>query len=162
MKNVRTVTKLRHKVENIIDITLESIVPDLRALIAALFLSTPDECVRIRQYYPKEHLIYLALNTVEQFRKDTALRDMYIKDGFFNEQLEILLDVAKEDGDAGARLMPVFCMALNEADMLKLPKSLEKKIIAHIEWQRQKDGFAIKELSRSKIVVVPADDVLPA
>lgn len=161
MKKARTISSLMDKIDNILSVTIESIVPDLRPLTAAFFLSTSDEVSRVHQHYPQGHMIYYALNAACNFHKDTALRDMYIADGFFNEQLEHFLGVAKKDRVAGARLMPVFCTALTNADMLKIPDALQKKIIAHIEWQRKKDGFAITELSLNNIVVAPASDVVP-
>lgn len=57
--------------------------------------------------------------------------------------------------------MPVFCQALREAEELKISAELQEKIIAHIEWQRDKDGFAISELSEENNHIVPADDVEP-
>lgn len=159
MKKKRTMTTLTPKIEVVLSVALENIVPDLRPLVAALFLS-PDEEIRIRKCYPAEHTIFYALNGASDFRKDENLRNAFIEAGFFNEQFEYLLAVAKKNRMAGARLMPVFCAALSEADMLKIPQELQDRIIAHIEWQRQKDGFAITELSRDETVVVPADDVL--
>ena len=162
MKKQRTIPELTPKVNDVLRVTLESVVPDLRPLSVALFLSTPDEVIRIRQTYPKGNVIYEALNAALAFHKDAALLEMYIADGFFNKQLEYILKVAKKNRMAGARLMPVFCTALTYAEELRIPAALQEKIIAHIEWQRRNDGFAIKELSLDKIVVVPADDVIPA
>ena len=160
MKNNRSMAVLTPKIKAVLSIALESIVPDLRPLVAALFLSSPDEETRIRKCYPAEHIIFYALNAACDFRKDENLRNSFIAAGFFNEQLEHLLAVAKMNRMAGARLMPIFCAALTDADMLKIPQELQDRILAHIEWQRQKDGFAITEMSRGNNVVVPADDVL--
>ena len=161
MKKTRTMSSLMDKIDDVLSVTLEGIAPDYRSLAAAFFLSTPDEVTRVHQYYPEGHIVYYAVHFACDIHCDATLRDKLIADGFFNEQLEALLDVAKMDRVAGARLMPVFCTALTNADLLKLPVALQKKIRAHIEWQRNKDGFAITELSLNNIVVSPSCDVVP-
>lgn len=160
-KTKRTISTLDPKVKEISSITLESVIPDLRPLMAALYLSLPDEFIRIRQLYPKGHIIHLAANTALDFHKDEKLRNLYIEDGFFAEQLEHILCVAKKNQVNGARLMPVFYHALIKADDLKLPCDLRKRIRDHMVWQRKKDGFIIAALSRERTVVIAADDVIP-
>ena len=158
----RTVSSLTPKVNDILTITLEGILPDLRPLSAAIFLSDPDEVIRIRQLYPADHIVHLAVKAACDFHRDAALRETYIDGGFFTEQLEHFLCTAKKNRDAGARLMPVFCTALTHAGELKIPTALQERILSHIEWQRMTDGFAITKLSQDEIIVVPADDVIPA
>ena len=161
-KTARTTVSLEKKILEIMNIPLENIIPDARPLLAALLFSSPDECLRIRHDHPNDSLVDILINSVYAFRKDAVLRDLYIADGFFNEQLEYILHIAKKDRSSGARLMPIFCSALSNADDFKIPGDLQKKIITHINWQRKKDGFAILELSRDKTCVVPADDVIPS
>lgn len=158
-KKVRTTASLTAKIEKARTVPLEDIIPDCRPLLVALILSSPDECLRIRQDHPGDALVDTLINYVHAFRSDNNLWNLYAEDGFFTEQLEYILAVAKKDRTAGARLMPVFCSALTDARHLKIPDALQSKIIDHINWQRRKDGFAIKELSFSKTLVVPADDV---
>ena len=78
---------------------------------------------------------------------------------FLAEQIELLLETAKKNRMAGARLMPVFCAALTYADELQVPKALQDDIIRHIEYQRQIDGFAIKDIDQDGVPVVAADDI---
>ena len=112
MRTKRTVAVLDPKVKKIATVQLESVITDLRPLMAALYLSRPEEFVRIRESYPKESIIRLAAKTALDFHKDEALRTLYIEDGFFAEQLEHILCVAKGNRVAGARLMPIFYHAM--------------------------------------------------
>lgn len=157
-RNISTITP---KVRVVMSIPIESVVPNLRNLMVALYLSDPGEEVRIRELYADDNIVHHALNTVNKLRNDKELRDVFIDGGFFDEQLELLLDIAKKRVLAGSRLVPVFCQALREAEELKISAELQEKIIAHIEWQRDKDGFAISELSEENNHIVPADDVEP-
>ena len=112
--------------------------------------------------YPGDHIIHFAVKGAVDFHRDEPLKNLYAADGFFAEQLEHILRVAKKDRLSGARLVPVLYRAVLEADSLDLPHGLKKKIEAHISWQCNKDGFAIIELSRSKSIVIAAKDVTPA
>ena len=159
---MRTATMLNKKALNIATMTLESFIPDLRPLLAAVFLSTPDEIDRMRLDYPAEPAVQSMLNTVCEFHKDNHLLSMFVDDGFFSEQLEHFLKVAGKNRMAGARFMPVFFKALNMAATLKLSDELQKNILAQIQWQRQKDGFVITELSCENITLYFAPDVVPA
>ena len=159
---MRKATVLNKKARNIATMTLESFVPDLRPLLAAVFLSTPDEVDRMRLDYFSEPAVQIMLNTVCDFHKDKNLLSMFIEDGFFSEQLEHFLNVAKKNCTAGARFMPVFFKALSMAETLKLSDDLQKRILAQIQWQRQKDGFVITELSSENITLYFAADVVPA
>ncbi len=152
---------LEPKVEEIASITLEEVIPDLRPLVAVLYLSLPDEFIRIRLCYPEDHIIHLATKGALDLHEDEALRKLFVDDGFFAEQLEHILFVAKKDRTAGARLMPVFYNAMLNADELKLPRGLCRRIREHMAWQRKMDGFLIAVLTRDRTEVLAASDVIP-
>lgn len=159
-KNVRTRSNLTPRVEQIIETRLEVVVPDLRPLLGALLLSHPDEEERMRLDWSNDQEILNFLNDVSHFRQNSSLLQAYIDDGFFVESTEYFLRASKKSLDAGARLMPVFCSLLSNADHLKIPVSLQNRVIHQIEWQKKKDGFAITALSRGNIEIHAAQDVL--
>ena len=160
-KNVRTTSTLTPRVKQIVTTPLEVIVPHLRPLLAALLLSHPDEEDRMRFVWSGNQEIITFLKNVTLFRQDASLMQAYIDDGFFVEATEYFLRASKKSLDAGARLMPVFCTLLSNADHFKIPKPLKNRVLHQIEWQKKKDGFAITSLSRDCTEIHPADDVLP-
>lgn len=159
---MRTISNLDPMIQKILSLTLVDVVDECRSLLAALLLCNPDECTIIQAQYSKDAVIEFVLDSVGKFRSDDSLMALYINDGFFTEQLELLLETAKGNAIFGARLMPVFCAALTDAEVFKLPVKLERKIIRHIEWQRQHDGFAITEVCANSASIVYADDVTTA
>lgn len=161
MKN-RNLSDFLPAIHTILAMTLVDVVDECRALLAALVLSDPDECVGIQRQNPDNQLVDVVVSNARLFRQDAALMTAYIKDGFFAEQLEALLRTARGSRVAGARLMPVFCTALNRSEELELPISLERKIMTQIERQRQRDGFAVTELSSKGASIVPANGVSAA
>lgn len=162
MKNTRTYETLNPMIHAVLSVTLEEAVPELRPLAVALYLSRGKEAIRIQRTYPKKHIIHEAVKAALAFHTDEALFKTYADDGFFAEQIELLLETAKKNRLAGARLMPVFCSALAQAEDLNLSEDLQMDIIKHIEWQRNEDGFAIRAIDAGLVDVVPADDVDPA
>ena len=160
MKKKRTASKLKKTIEAVANMPLETVVLELRVLLAALYLSAPEECMRIKSTYPEGHMVFLALDAVLDLHRDVKMKETFIEGGFFNEQLELMLVEAKKNQRAGARLMPVFYKALDMAAELKIPDELCTRIMDRIEWQRKHDGFAIKELDHNGATVVPADDVI--
>lgn len=152
MKKIKNISE---KIAAIINIPLENIVPDLRPLLAVLLLSPDVECTRLRMCHPDDQLVQILLENVKVFRNDEELFDLYAKDGFFAEQLNYMLSVARKNRKAGSRLMPVFCAALTDADQLNIPNALHQRIIKHIEKQLKLDGFAITVLEPGNIVIVP-------
>lgn len=157
---IRTESNLKPRIREVLAIPLEEVVPHLRPLLAALLLSHPDEEKRMRLEWTGNQEIINFLNDVSLFRQDSSLMQSYIDDGFFVESTEYFLRASKKSLDAGARLMPVFCSLLSNADNLKIPVSLQNRVIHQIEWQKKKDGFAITALSCEKIKVHAAEDVL--
>lgn len=160
MKNKRTIKSLKPMIDVVLSVTVEEVVPDdLRALAVALYLGRAKEVIRIHDTYPEDHIIHDAARVAVALHSDEEVRKTYIADGFFEEQLGLILDEAKKNRVAGARLMPIFCSALELADELMLSDDLQDGIIDHIEWQRNEDGFVIRDINGSEVDVVPADDV---
>ena len=153
---MKKIHNLSEKVTAIININLEDIVPHLRPLLAALLLSPDVECARIRMNNPDDKLVAVLLENVTLFRQDDNLFTAYAEDGYFVEQLNYMLSVAKKDRKAGSRLMPIFCTALNNTKRYNIPTALEMQIINHIEGQRKLDHFAITRLEPGNIEIVPA------
>lgn len=162
MNKNRSIPSLSARINNIIELTLEGLIPYVQPLAVAIYLSSSDEFTRIRQCYPGGHPIHQALDLVRAFCTDEAVFKLCCSSGFFARQLEEILLVAKSDLDAGTRLMPVLHKALSETEWLQIPADLKERIRQHMEWQCQKDGFAIISLTLDGTVVVPAEDVSAA
>lgn len=156
----RTATKLTERAFEVLELTLEGIIKIINPLIVALYLSDVEEYKRIYEMYPSGHDIYKVLDAVRIFHTDIKQRDEYVKNGFFNEQIEHLLNLAKTNRDAGARLSPVFYIALHISEELKIPNELQDRIVAQLERQRRKDGFVIMGASE-RITLYFAPDVIP-
>lgn len=159
--NARKATELTERAYEVLELTLEGIIQIFNPLIVALYLSDVDEYERIYQMYPAGHDMYKVLDVVGVFYRDVEQRDEYVSNGFFNEQIEYLLSLAKENQVAGARLSPVFYIALHMAEELKIPNELQERIVAQLESQRQKDGFVIMVTS-GEIFLYFAPDVILA
>lgn len=153
---MKKIHNLSEKVTAIININLEDIIPELRPLLAAMLMSPDVECQRLRMNHPDDKMIEYFLEQVALFRKDTKLFDLYAQDGYFVEQLQHMLSVARKNRKAASRLMPIFCTALNDKKRYNIPAALELKIINHIEGQRKRDHFAITRLEPGNIEIVPA------
>lgn len=153
---MKKIHNLSEKVTAIININLEEIIPDLRPLLAALLMSPDVECQRLRMNRPNDKLVDILLENVEFFRHDENAFSAYAKDGFFVEQLNYMLSVAKKNRKAAGRLMPIFRTALRDTKRFNIPTALELKIINHIESQRKQDRFAIIRLEPGNIEIVPA------
>lgn len=158
---MKTITNeaISQMIQDTINVCFTDILPTARSLLATLLMSHDVECKRLQITHKDDKLIDVILNSIPQFRNDEALFRGYAENGFFAEQLEIMLKAAKKDLLAGRRLMPVFCNALTDADRYKIPDALQQRIIKHIKKQRKVDGFAITSLEPGNIEVVPAEGV---
>lgn len=147
-------TELMDKIAAVIETPIEEIIPELRPLLAALLLSSHVEEVRLHSMYKDDPMMGFFLQQIQNFRADEMLFKMYADDGFFAEQLEHMLSVAKNDRRAASRLMPIFCKALNVVVEYNIPDELRQKIIIHINDQLDYDGFAIRNLEPDDINIV--------
>ena len=153
---MKKIHNLSEKVTAIININLEEIIPELRPLLAAMLMSPDVECQRLRINHPNDKLVEYFLEQVDLFRKDEKTFSLYAQDGYFAEQLQHMLYVARKNRKAAGRLMPIFCTALSDTDRYNIPAALEMQIINHIEGQRKLDHFAITRLEPGNIEIVPA------
>lgn len=149
-------TELTAKIAAVIETPIEEIIPELCPLLAALLLSSNVEMARLHTLYKDAPMMQYFLQEVQDFATDEMLFKMYSDDGFFAEQLEYMLSVAKNDRRAASRLMPIFCRALNFVVEYNIPDDLRQKIIDHINDQLDYDGFAIRALDENIIDVVAA------
>ena len=147
---------LTAKVTAVIETPIEEIIPELRPLLVALLLSSNVEMTRLHTLYKDDPLMQYFLQEVQNFATDDMLFKMYADDGFFAEQLEHMLSVAKKDRRAASRLMPIFCKALNFVVEYNIPDDLRQNIIDHINDQLDYDGFAIRALDENIVDVVAA------
>ncbi|MBR6790686.1 MAG: hypothetical protein IKM31_07455 [Oscillospiraceae bacterium] len=142
-KNIHNL-KLSEKINSLLQNSLADIVPDARPLLAALILSSSDEYRILQAIYHSDPLINIIINNAKHFNLDKNLFKLYAKDGFFTEQLELMLAIAKSEPESGARLVPVFLSAIERAEELCLPAALVDRLHRYIERRRSMDGFIIR------------------
>lgn len=82
---MKKINNLPEKVIAIINTPLEDIVPELRPLLAVLLLSPNVECDRLRISHPNDQFIDILLDSVNEFRGNADLFDLYCREGFFVE-----------------------------------------------------------------------------
>ena len=161
LNTVRTATKLTAKAEDIMSYTLEGLIHEVEPLFTAVYLSTPEEALRLRRLYPNSDEIRYIVSEVCVYHKDMAVLARGVANGFFDYEVGYLLKIAKESHIAAARFIPIFCTALEHAEELGLSTDLQESLKQHIDHQKDLDGFVIVYATKENLVLRFAKDVVP-
>lgn len=158
---VRTSSALTPIAENIMTYTLEGLIHEVEPLFTAVYLSSPDEALRLRHMYPDSEEIRYIVSEVFVYHTNMAVLARGVANGFFEYEVDYLLKIAKENRVAAARFIPIFCTALEHAEELGLSNDLQEKLKQHIDHQKDLDGFVIVYATKENLVLRFAKDVVP-
>ena len=161
-KHARTATALSDKAKDIMTYSLEGLIREVEPMIAAVYLSCPEEATRLLMTYPQVPEFRYIVSEVAYYREDMDARQKLIGTGFFEYEVNWLLNRAKKNAIASARFVPIFYTALEHADELRLSEKLCSDLKQHINLQKQKDGYVIMYASRENLTLYFAKDVIVA
>ena len=112
-KYTRTATALSDKAKDIMTYSLEGLIREVEPMIAAVYLSCPEEATRLLMTYPQVPEFRYIVSEVAYYRKDMGALQKLIGTGFFEYEVNWLLNRAKKDTIASARFVPIFTLLWN-------------------------------------------------
>ena len=140
---------------------LADIITDVNLLTVALCAGYFDEIVRTIYSSSEGKIKHTAAHRALDLGWNPSLREKKVSEGYFANGLRGLVALAKENPDAGSRLMPVFCEMVSNPAKYGLSKKLVRETACYMESIRERDGFAITCMDDDgNVVVRPARSLL--
>lgn len=137
------------EIVSISKLKLEEIIFDLDTLSCALYYSDDDKCNRIENTYGEDTYQHKAAYVASYMKSHDYLKEAAVKGGFYARFTRKLLEIAVEQPNYGARLVPIFDRIMMTAKDHGIDTKLECKILDTILFLTNKFGFRLLDVSDS-------------
>ena len=148
--------ELNRKALNIVNIMLADIILDVDFLTVALCAGNFGEIEKTIFMSDEGENGYIAAHRALDLGWKPEVREQRVQAGYFASGLRGLIDLAKQNPDAGSRLMPVFAEMVSDPEKYGLSTKLVHETVCYMEHIRQRDGFAIANITNDGKVVLCA------
>ena len=156
MKNL--IKKLGDKAHEIANLMLADVVDDVDLLTVALSATGLHEIAHTLTCAKKGEVRYLAAHRALDIGWNPDLREKLRKEEYLSKGIAGLLGVAKNNPDAGNRLMPVFEEVLEQYKDFGISKKLRCELKNYMNQKLHDEGFSISAITdEGKIMVKTAD-----
>lgn len=140
----------REEVERIAHIPFHQFIADEDMLAVAFYAGRSDDVVYDIQFAPGS-VPQLATEKAKSFLSDDALVHEAARSGYFEKNIQKLLQLGAGNADYGAKLVQVFCCFLEHSQDHQLSPNVLKRMRKFIDDQGDKKGFIIKHQNEHQI-----------
>lgn len=150
------INKLGDKANEIAKLMLADVIDDVDLLTVALSASGLQEIAHTLSYAKKNEIRYIAAHRALDIGWNPDWRKELLKEAYLSKGVAGLLEAAKNNPDAGSRLMPVFEEVLSQYEDFGISKKLGSEIKSYMNEKKDHDGFAIAAITDEGKVIVHA------
>lgn len=140
----------RKEIERIAHIRFHNFIKDKDLLTVALYAGHIDEAAYCTKL-PVGSVPQMAAEKAKAFHFDMKLIQKAARNGYFEKNIEKLLELGEGNPDYGAKLVQVFWCFLEHVAEHRLSRSIVKKMDEFIMAQGWMHGFIIKHQSKGEI-----------
>ena len=153
--------EIEREVTRIINLRVANLVCDVDLLVVALCAGNLNEIAATLHFANAGDICHTAAHKALDLGWNCDLRDSVVKKGYFANGLCGLVEISKQNPDAGSRLMPIMCEMISDCKKYGISKKLKRETQRYLESVRQRDGFAILGIydDECEVVVRAADGV---
>ena len=140
----------RKEIERIAHIRFHNFIKDKDMLTVALYAGHPEELVYC--YYSPPGLMYQeAAEKAKDFHFNMDMIQAAAQNGYFEKNIEKLLELGESNVDYGAKLVQVFWCFMEHIKEHRLSKSIVDRMDAFIMAQGHRDGFILMKQTKDEI-----------
>ena len=140
----------RKEIDRIASILFHQFINDVDMLTVALYAGHIDETVYCLHLTPGS-VPQIAAEKAKAFHFDMDMIQEAAWRGYFEKNIQKLLELGKSNSDHGAKLIQVFCCFLEHAREHHLSKSIIRQMKEFIQDQGRRNGFVIKKQANGEI-----------
>lgn len=139
----------------IAQIDLASFITDIQLLTVALYCSHPTIWFKYSSL-PCDDYRSISAKNANDLHHGHRVMSQFASDGFFNRQLQLLLDIGRYNSDYGRKLVPVFAFAIEHKDELLLEVPLVDDIQRFLAMRDFVDGYTMISQTVDTCCIMPS------
>ena len=150
----KLIKNLSDKADKIAKLMLADVIDDVDLLTVALSATGLHEIASTLSYAQKGEVRYTAAHQALDVGWNPDWREKLRKEEYLSKGVAGLLEVAKNNPDAGSRLMPVFEEVLDQYKDFGISKKLRCELKNYMNQKLKDEGFSIAAFTDEGEVIV--------